>query len=119
MVVFGDRNAEVLCNFVVVYACLLCDLENHVKEFVAPHFDDHMLYFKRYINDAFGIWTGPEEFLKEYLANYSFECEETNITTCISKEEVDMLDVHFFKGPDFEKTHRLSTSTHPKIQNKH
>lgn len=33
-------------NFAMVYACLfLCDLKNHVEESVAPHFDDHVLYF--------------------------------------------------------------------------
>jgi len=45
-------------NFAMIYACFfLCDLQDHVEDCTFPQFDNHMLYFRQYIDDAFG--TGP------------------------------------------------------------
>ena len=52
-------------NFSVVYACLfLSHLENSQTT-------PHLFYFTRYIDDAFGVWTGTKPQLLEYLSFYS------------------------------------------------
>ena len=52
-------------NFSVVYACLfLAFLENSNPS-------PHLFFFTRYIDDAFGIWTGTKTQLLEYLSFYN------------------------------------------------
>ena len=55
-------------NFAVIYACLFfCAQEEEIWICCNLFEKLHMLYYKRYINDAFGIWTGPEWFLRQFL----------------------------------------------------
>lgn len=76
-----------------------------------------MLYYKHYIDDAFGIWTGPEWILCKFLDVYGtfVDC----ITHTISDKTADILDITFSKGYDFNRTHRLSIRCHQKVQNKY
>jgi hypothetical protein len=116
------RGTAMGSNFVVVYACLfLCDLEN--KVWATAELDDWifkpMLYFKRYIDDAFEIWRDSREELEAFLKTYGTYYPSIRITQVVSKEAVDILNVHIFKGPTFGHTHRLSISCHQKVQNKY
>ena len=53
-------------DFSVVYACLfLVCLEN-----IQPS-PPYLFYFTRYIDDAFGVWTGTKSQLLEYLVFYT------------------------------------------------
>eukprot|EP01018_Ginkgo_biloba_P035187 Gb_23740 [translate_table: standard] len=56
-------------NFAVVYACLfLCHLERKVAEKICLK---NLNFFKRYIDDAFGVWSGTIEELEVYFRTYS------------------------------------------------
>ncbi|RYA83907.1 hypothetical protein DD594_26760, partial [Enterobacter cloacae complex sp. 4DZ1-17B1] len=86
-------------NFVVVYACLfLCHMESQSSLLHNPN----LSYFKRFIDDAFGVWTSPLESLTFTLNTYAGPLHEhIKITPCISTNQATILDIHFFKGPDF------------------
>ena len=66
-------------NFSVVYACLfLAHLENSQPS------HPNLFYFTRYIDDAFGIWTGTKPELENYLQFYNTStnnCIKITITT--------------------------------------
>ena len=70
-------------NFSVVYACLfLAHLENSQP----PH--PNLCFFTRYIDDAFGIWTGTKLELENYLQFYNTStnnCIKLTITTSPSR----------------------------------
>lgn len=68
------RGTAMGSNFVVLYACssvcfnaclFLCFNENQINIVFEP--DGYMLYYKLYIDDPFGIWTGPEWRIPEWL----------------------------------------------------
>lgn len=112
------RGTAMGSNFAVVYACLfLCFQEDQIE--AAYESKEHMLYYRRYIDDAFGIWTGPEDLLREWITRYGTWVDTIKITHTISHTTADMLDITFYKDEDFEYTHRLSTRCHQKIQNKY
>ena len=66
-------------NFSVVYACLFLA---HLENSQSPH--PNLFYFTRYIDDAFGVWTGTTLELDNYLKFYSTStnnCIKLTITT--------------------------------------
>ena len=75
-------------NFSVAYACLfLSHLENSQTT-------PHLFYFTRYIDDAFGVWTGTKPQLLEYLSFYS--CMTNNsikLTIHMSPTRLPFLDI--------------------------
>lgn len=107
-------------NFVVVYTCLfLCAQEEQIWLVCNLFEGPHLLYYKRYIDDAFGIWTGPDWLLREFLGIYDNFVDTIKITHIISNSTADILEITFFKDNDFDRTHKLSTRCHQKIQNKY
>ena len=75
-------------NFCVVYACLfLSYLENSNPS-------PHLFYFTRYIDDAFGIWTGTKTQLFEYLNFYSNTTQNSiKLTIHTSYTKLPFLDL--------------------------
>ena len=75
-------------NFSVVYACLfLSHLENSQSS-------PHLFYFTRYIDDAFGVWTGTKPQLLEYLNFYSVNTNNSiKITIQTSPIRLPFLDI--------------------------
>ncbi|XP_057832304.2 uncharacterized protein LOC131042973 [Cryptomeria japonica] len=101
------RGTAMGSNFAVVYACLfLCHLENRLF----ASFDcSELLFFKRYIDDAVGVWTGSEETLSLFFQHYQMFYPEIKITTCVSSSSVNILDITFFKGERFSASGILDT----------
>ncbi|XP_024523476.1 uncharacterized protein LOC112343723 [Selaginella moellendorffii] len=108
------RGTAMGSNFAVVYACLfLCSLEDEFKATSSKW----PIYLKRYIDDGVGIWDGSKESLECWLASYGSLCNSIKITSVISFESMDILDIHFFKGPRFEKCRCLDSTTFQKPLN--
>lgn len=109
------RGTAMGSNFAVVYACLfLCHLEERLVSVVdiSPLF-----FFKRFIDDAFGVWSGSLESLHEYFAAYQSIFPEIKITPYVSGSSAVLLDITFFKGPNFCSTGILSTQCFQKKLN--
>ena len=106
-------------NFSVVYACLfLSFLEN-------SNSSPHLFYFTRYIDDAFGVWTGTKAQLLEFLKFYSLATQNSiKLTIQTSLTKLPFLDLWINLGENkfsfncFQKnlnTYQYIpfTSTHP------
>eukprot|EP01018_Ginkgo_biloba_P006920 Gb_02531 [translate_table: standard] len=103
-------------NFAVVYACIfLCHLKRKVAEKICLK---NLKIFKRYIDDAFGVWSGTIEELKVYFRTYS-KIYPTNIkiTTSVSISAVNILDIEFYKDVDFVETGVFTTRFYQKELN--
>eukprot|EP01018_Ginkgo_biloba_P020649 Gb_11119 [translate_table: standard] len=103
-------------NFAVVYACLfLYHLERKVAEKICLK---NLNFFKRYIDDAFGVWSGTIEELEVYFRTYSkIYPNNIKITTLVSVSAVNILDIKFYKDVDFVETGILATRCYQKELN--
>lgn len=112
------RGTAMGSNFAVVYACLfLCFLEN--KQFSALPYSD-LLYYKRYIDDAFGVWSGTELGLRDFLGAYALGLQShIKITPTISSSSVSFLDISLFKSDSFVFSGKLSSSCYQKELNRY
>ncbi|XP_059063837.1 uncharacterized protein LOC131856286 [Cryptomeria japonica] len=109
------RGTAMGSNFAVVYACLfLCHLESKLSSIVdlSP-----LLFYRRYIDDAVGVWGGSEDSLHQYLSAYASYYPKINITSVISSTSIVLLDIHFFKGSNFDATGILSSQCFQKELN--
>ena len=102
-------------NFAVVYACLfLSQLEDDNLAFQTPQ----LLYYKRYIDDAIGVWEGSPDTLHTFLHQYGVPLQQhIRIESTTSPKEITILDVVFFKGPYFKEFGILDTACHQKPLN--
>ena len=102
-------------NFSVAYACLfLC----YIEKLQEPN--PKLVFYRRYIDDAFGIWQGDEESLRHYLSQYALNFQEfIKITTLVSRNKVNFLDISISIGKDFHETHLLTTNIFQKPLNKY
>ena len=75
-------------NFSVVYTCLfLSHLEN-------SHPSPHLFYFTRYIDDAFGVWTGTKPQLLDFLKFYGDTTNNSiRLTIQTSPTRLPFLDI--------------------------
>ena len=74
-----------------------------------------LLYYCRYIDDIFAIVSDDGTALMNSLSAMQPRAIKLDFKT--SNQGVDFLDLHIFKGPDFTRTGRLSTSVHQKAMN--
>ncbi|XP_057836802.2 uncharacterized protein LOC131047025 [Cryptomeria japonica] len=109
------RGTAMGSNFAVAYACLfLC----HLEEVLFSSMDSSpLIFFKRYIDDALGIWTGSLHSLQQFLTAYQNAYPEININPCISSSSAVLLDINFYKGPNFSSSGILSSQCHQKKLN--
>ena len=84
-------------NFSVAYACLfLC----YIEKLQEPN--PNLVFYRRYINDVFGIWQGDEESLRHYLSQYALNFQEfIKITTLVFRTKVNFLEISISIGKDF------------------
>ena len=66
-------------------------------------------FWKRYIDDIYGVWTHGLESLKCFMndLNNFYNC--INLTFTYSLTNVDFLDITVFKPHDFHSTHKFKT----------
>ena len=97
-------------NFRVLHACLfLAHMENSQPSHPS------LFYFTRYIDDAFGIWTGTKPELENYLQFYNTSTNNCiKITIAISPFRLPFLDVWI----NLKNSH-LSFNCYQKPQNAH
>ena len=97
------------------YACIyMGDVEKHLL-FLA---DNKILFWKRYIDDIFLIYSGSTGDFQNYMKVINEVYETIKFTCEISTQQIDFLDTTVFKGPRFEKTGILDIKTHVKPTNK-
>ena len=102
-------------NFAMVYACLFL---YHLEDSLNLTSNPSLLYLKRYIDDAFGIWIGPTHSLVNLLEHYGSPLKEhIKITPCISQSSITILDTVFFKGPRFQALEVLDSHCYQKPLN--
>ena len=84
-------------NFSVAYACLfLCYIEK------LPEPNPNLVFYRRDIDDAFGIWQGDEESLRHYLSQDALNFQEfIKITTLVFRTKVNFLEISISIGKDF------------------
>lgn len=111
------RGTAMGSNFVVVYGCLsLCYLELQCFDRL-PNLQTNLCLYKRYINDAFGVWKGNSESLQTFLNTYGTLVDSINITSIISSSEVNILDVLVIKPPSMDSASPLDTKLFQKAMN--
>ncbi|XP_059072357.1 uncharacterized protein LOC131873564, partial [Cryptomeria japonica] len=109
------RGTAMGSNFAVVYACLfLCHLE---KRLFSQYDCSSLAFFKRFIDDALGVWTGDESSLLDFFSQYQSFYPEIKITPSVSSSSVDLLDITFFKGVRFSACGVLDTKCYQKPLN--
>lgn len=100
----------------VVFACFVVD---YIEREVLSNTGVEPLFFRRYIDDFFIVTKSANDAMKfiEVFNRHtpSIRCPEP----VISAVEGIMLDLKIFKGPDFSRSGRFSTSIYQKPQNKY
>jgi len=105
-------------NFAVVYACIFLSYMENKQHNTCPH--KELIYYKRYIDDAIGIWHGDKTSLTLYLSSYAKEFHpHIRINHTISDNAIDILDIQFYKGHNFSSTLTLSSRIHQKAYNQY
>ena len=75
------------------------------------------VYHRRYIDDGILIWSGTVEQAHQLFAELNAADENIELTFEISAQRGVMLDVNFFKGPDWRLTGFLDTTVFQKSVN--
>lgn len=65
------------------------------------------LYYFRFLDDIWGIWSYPEEDFEEFLETLNSHNNSIKLKSTISKTSIDFLDTTTFKGPNFQEIHKL------------
>lgn len=84
------------------------------RKFLIPKWNDKLLYFKRFIDDKFGVWIGSPAEFQLFTQDFNSLAKLQWITSSLS-EEVNFLDLTIFIGPD----RKLHTKTFQKPINLH
>ena len=70
-----------------------------------------LAYDKQFIDDVYGFWQNDNNLLQHCLSQYVFNLHHhIKITTCISKQSVDFLDVTISINEDLHITMKLCIS---------
>jgi hypothetical protein len=90
-----------------------------LDEFIVPRIPGrHLLYFKRYIDDIFGLWRGTiNEFRDILIPLIQQLVAPLEITYNIKQDSIDFLDVTFFKTPNEEDNFSIHTKVYQKPNN--
>ena len=79
---------------------------------------DHILLWKRFIDDIFVIWMGTEQQFLEFMDKLNSIHTSIKFTYECSENEITFLDVTLYKGERFKETLILDIKTHIKPTNK-
>ena len=66
-------------------------------------------YYKRYIDDTFGLFTGTRAQFTSFVTYFNELCPSINLTYTFSHTTANLLDITIFKGPLFTTTSILDT----------
>lgn len=77
------------------------------------------LYYFRFLDDIWGIWTYSEEEFYSFMDRLNHHHKSIKLTHTLDKQEVNFLDLVIFKGPHFEETNLLDTKVYFKKTDTH
>jgi len=79
---------------------------------------NHIMVWKRFIDDIFIIWKGTKVEFLEYMDRINTIHHSITVTQQCSEQEIDFLESTLFKGDRFQAEHILDVKTHIKPTNK-
>lgn len=77
------------------------------------------VYYFRYLDDIWGIWTGSELEFSDFVDTLNSHDPSIQLKFEINKDSIDFLDTTVFKGPDFDKTQKLDIKVFFKTTDTH
>lgn len=77
------------------------------------------LYFYRFLDDIWGIWTYSEGEFLTFFNQLNNHHRSIKLTYTLNRHEVHFLDIITFKGPNFNSTHQLDTKVYFKTTDTH
>jgi hypothetical protein len=104
----------------VVFSCLymMC-LETDYQTECSTLDKPWPVFFRRFIDDGMGVWTGSRQALEAWLARYNSFFPGIHITWTINDTSIEILDIVFSKGKRFKESGLLDTCTHQKALNRY
>jgi hypothetical protein len=80
-------------------------------------FQEHLLIYKRYIDDGFIIWNSSPDLLLTFLNGFHAMCPSIIITHEASLNSINYLDLTIYKGSNFVMSKLLDTKVFSKSLN--
>uniref|UniRef100_A0A1A8C3F2 Reverse transcriptase domain-containing protein n=1 Tax=Nothobranchius kadleci TaxID=1051664 RepID=A0A1A8C3F2_NOTKA len=77
------------------------------------------LYYYRYLDDIWGVWTHSEEDFQLFLNTLNTHNPSIKLKSATNAKSVDFLDTTTFKGPNFSSTHKLDIKVYFKPTDTH
>lgn len=65
------------------------------------------LYYYRYLDDVWGVWTHSQEDFEAFVASLNSHNNSIKVKATVNPDAVDFLDTTTFKGPEFLQTTKL------------
>lgn len=88
----------------------------YLEKDVVTQFSNHLLLYKRFIDDIFLVWKGPKENLLEFLSCLNSKNDRIKLTYVIDESSISFLDLFLYKDANFST---LQFSTYQKPLNKY
>ena len=88
----------------------------YLEKDVVTQFSNHLLLYKRFIDDIFFVWKGPRENLLEFLSCLNGKNDCIKLTYVIDESSISFLDLFLYKDANFST---LQFSTYQKPLNKY
>lgn len=73
----------------------------YLEKDVVTQFSNHILLYKRFIDDIFFIWKGPKENLLEFLSCLNSKNDRIKFTYVIDESSISFLDLFLYKDANF------------------